>query len=70
VEEKRTFLRQSLEARLIALYFDTKQYPEALLLGATLLKELKKLDDKYLLVEVSNFSRQTMVSPINRCILV
>jgi len=28
-------------------------YPEALLLGATLLKELKKLDDKYLLVEVS-----------------
>jgi 26S proteasome regulatory subunit N6 len=55
VEEKRTFLRQSLEARLIALYFDTKQYPEALLLGATLLKELKKLDDKYLLVEVSNF---------------
>ena len=56
VEEKRTFLRQSLEARLIALYFDTKQYSEALLLGATLLKELKKLDDKYLLVEVYSFS--------------
>ena len=53
VEEKRTFLRQSLEARLIALYFDTKRYPEALQLGASLLKELKKLDDKYLLVEVS-----------------
>lgn len=53
VEQKGTFLRQSLEARLIALYFDTKQYSEALALGATLLKELKKLDDKYLLVEVS-----------------
>lgn len=53
MEQKGTFLRQSLEARLIALYFDTKQYSEALLLGATLLKELKKLDDKYLLVEVS-----------------
>lgn len=53
MEQKGTFLRQSLEARLIALYFDTKQYSEALALGATLLKELKKLDDKYLLVEVS-----------------
>ena len=48
-------MRQSLEARLIALYFDTKQYSEALQLGATLLKELKKLDDKYLLVEVSHY---------------
>lgn len=59
VEEKRTFLRQSLEARLIALYFDTKQYPEALVLGATLLKELKKLDDKYLLVEVQLLESKT-----------
>jgi len=59
VEEKRTFLRQSLETRLIALYFDTKQYPEALVLGATLLKELKKLDDKYLLVEVQLLESKT-----------
>lgn len=51
-EERRTFLRQSLEARLIALYFDTGMYTEALQLGSTLLKELKKLDDKNLLVEV------------------
>lgn len=56
VEEKRTFLRQSLESRLIALFFDTKQYSEALQLGATLLKELKKLDDKYLLVEVRDIT--------------
>lgn len=51
-EEKRTFLRQSLEARLVALYFDTGMHKEALALGSTLLKELKKLDDKNLLVEV------------------
>ena len=36
----------------MALYFDTKQYQEALSLGSALLKELKKLDDKNLLVEV------------------
>ena len=84
--ERRTFLRQSLESRLIALYYDTQQYTQvpkdmdvfliiiriglsvyttgnitnienlnlsqALQLGAQLLKELKKLDDKNLLVEV------------------
>ncbi|XP_023373243.1 26S proteasome non-ATPase regulatory subunit 11 [Otolemur garnettii] len=31
--EKRTFLRQALEARLVSLYFDTKRYQEALHLG-------------------------------------
>ncbi|XP_039256090.1 26S proteasome non-ATPase regulatory subunit 11-like [Styela clava] len=51
-EEKRTFLRQALEARLVALYFDTEQYEDALKLGSILLRELKKLDDKQLLVEV------------------
>jgi len=51
-EEKRTYLRQALEARLMALYFDTKQYTDALKLGARLYAELKKLDDKALLVEV------------------
>ncbi|CAG5134610.1 unnamed protein product [Candidula unifasciata] len=51
-DERRTFLRQALEARLISLYFDTKRYQEALQLGSSLLKELKKLDDKALLVEV------------------
>jgi len=51
-EEKRLFLRQALEARLIALYYDTERYMDALALGSQLLKELKKLDDKNLLVEV------------------
>ncbi|XP_052801773.1 26S proteasome non-ATPase regulatory subunit 11-like [Mya arenaria] len=51
-DEKRTFLRQALEARLISLYFETKSYTDALLLTSSLLRELKKLDDKALLVEV------------------
>ncbi|XP_056642717.1 26S proteasome non-ATPase regulatory subunit 11 [Diorhabda carinulata] len=58
-EERRTFLRQSLEARLIALYFDTGMYTEALQLESTLLKELKKLDDKNLLVEVQLLESKT-----------
>ena len=51
-EEKRTFLRQALEARLISLYFDSKEYTSGIALGSRLLRELKKLDDKALLVEV------------------
>ncbi len=51
-EERRTFLRQSLESRLIGLYYDTERFSDALQLGSTLLRELKKLDDKNLLVEV------------------
>ncbi|XP_055540997.1 26S proteasome non-ATPase regulatory subunit 11 [Wyeomyia smithii] len=58
-QEKRTFLRQSLEARLIALYFDTAMYTEALALGSQLLRELKKLDDKNLLVEVQLLESKT-----------
>lgn len=58
-QEKRTFLRQSLEARLIALYFDTKMYSEALTLGSQLLRELKKMDDKNLLVEVQLLESKT-----------
>nr|NVI77846.1 regulatory particle non-ATPase 6 [Cucujiformia] len=58
-EERRTFLRQSLEARLVALYFDTGMFSEALTLGSILLKELKKLDDKNLLVEVQLLESKT-----------
>jgi 26S proteasome regulatory subunit N6 len=50
--EKRTFLRQALEARLISLRFEAKDYEQAIRLTTSLLKELKKLDDKALLVEV------------------
>ncbi|KAF7271238.1 regulatory particle non-ATPase 6 [Rhynchophorus ferrugineus] len=58
-DEKRTFLRQSLEARLVALYFDTGMFSEALQLGSVLLRELKKLDDKNLLVEVQLLESKT-----------
>ncbi|VDO69360.1 unnamed protein product [Schistosoma mattheei] len=43
-QEKRIFLRQALEARLMGLYYDNG--------SSNLLRELKKLDDKALLVEV------------------
>jgi len=58
-EEKRIFLRQALEARLIGLYHDVGRYQEALAEGARLLKELKKLDDKNLLVEVQLLESKT-----------
>ncbi|CAG0880559.1 unnamed protein product [Darwinula stevensoni] len=58
-QEKRTFLRQSLESRLVALYFDNRMYTDALHLGSQLLHELKKLDDKHLLVEVQLLESKT-----------
>lgn len=58
-EEKRTFLRHSLEIRLVALYYDTKKYSEALKLIAELLKEIKKMDDKSLLVEIQLLESKT-----------
>jgi 26S proteasome regulatory subunit N6 len=50
--EKRIFLKQNLETRLIGLYYDTRAYREALPLIDTLLMELKRLDDKMILTEV------------------
>lgn len=64
-EEKRTFLRHSLEIRLIALYYDTKKYSEALKLIAELLKEMKKMDDKSLLVEIQLLESKTYYSLSN-----
>ncbi|GAA5796056.1 PCI domain-containing protein [Helicostylum pulchrum] len=52
VQEKRLFLKQALETRLVALYLDNKMYHESLSLISMLLKELKRLDDKMVLVEV------------------
>lgn len=50
--EKRTFLRQRVEAKLASVLFQQDKYGEALTLVDNLLLELKKLDDKQLLVEV------------------
>ncbi|POY74240.1 hypothetical protein BMF94_2678 [Rhodotorula taiwanensis] len=50
--DKRIFLKQNLETRLVALYIDNQNYKEALNLINSLLRELKKLDDKMILTEV------------------
>ncbi|KAI7843382.1 hypothetical protein COHA_002980 [Chlorella ohadii] len=50
--EKRTFLRQRIEIRLAMLYMDLKDYPAALHLIGKLLTEVKRLDDKLLLVDI------------------
>lgn len=52
ISERRSFLRQNLETRLIGLYLQKHSYTEAITLINSLLKELKRLDDKMVLVEV------------------
>uniref|UniRef100_A0A6B2L5Z9 PCI domain-containing protein n=1 Tax=Arcella intermedia TaxID=1963864 RepID=A0A6B2L5Z9_9EUKA len=48
--EKRTFLRLPLQAKLASSYYETGQYAESLKISTPLLRELRKLDDKRLLV--------------------
>ncbi|KAI4243996.1 MAG: hypothetical protein L6R40_003207 [Gallowayella cf. fulva] len=52
ISERRSFLRQNLETRLVSLYMQKQAYYDALSLINGLLKELKRLDDKLVLVEV------------------
>lgn len=51
MEQKRSFLRQRVEAKLAAILYVQERYNESLQLCDQLLSELKKLDDKQLLVE-------------------
>merc|ERR1719253_175243 len=51
-EEKRTFLRRRVETRLCQLYLNQAKYQLGLELLGTLLYDVKKLDDKLLLVEI------------------
>lgn len=50
--QNRNFLRQTLQARLVKLYNDLGRYPQALQQANDLVRELKKVDDKDLIVEV------------------
>ena len=50
--EKRTFLRQRVEAKLASVLYEQHNYSASLQLVDGLLLELKKLDDKQLLVEI------------------
>lgn len=50
--EKRTFLRQRVEAKLASVLYEQHNYSASLKLIDGLLVELKKLDDKQLLVEI------------------
>ena len=50
--ERRTFLRQRIDTRLVQLYLDTKQFSTALKLISSLSAEVKRIDDKVLLVDI------------------
>jgi 26S proteasome regulatory subunit N6 len=52
IQEKRTFLKQRIEARLANLLLQLKQYTEAIKLISRLVRQVKKIDDKILLVEI------------------
>mmetsp|Transcript_54222 Transcript_54222/g.62095 ORF Transcript_54222/g.62095 Transcript_54222/m.62095 type:complete len:430 (+) Transcript_54222:52-1341(+) len=51
-QEKRTFLRQRIETKLAMLYAQQEQFTKAIEFIERLLREVKKLDDKGLLVEI------------------
>ncbi|KAJ1613132.1 26S proteasome regulatory subunit Rpn6-like and PINT domain-containing protein [Cryptosporidium canis] len=52
IEEKRTFLRHRITARLAMVYLSSSQFVKGLEYVGKLIKEVKKVDDKILLVEV------------------
>ncbi len=51
-ETKRSFLRQRIETKLSSLYLEARQFQAALELTNNLVREVKKLDDKLLLLEI------------------
>ncbi|ONH94852.1 hypothetical protein PRUPE_7G035200 [Prunus persica] len=60
--EKRTFLRQRVEARLASLLMESKEYSEALSVLSGLIKEVRRLVDKLLLVDIDLMRSTVRVS--------
>jgi len=52
IEEKRVYLRQSLQAKLMFQFNKCEQFKNAIEIGEELLVELKKMDDKNMLIDV------------------
>ncbi|GAA5884129.1 hypothetical protein JCM16303_005929 [Sporobolomyces ruberrimus] len=63
--EKRIFLKQNLETRLVGLYIQNQNYKDALALINSLLRELKRLDDKMILTEVHLLESKVNYSLVN-----
>lgn len=61
-EEKRTFLRQRVQLKLSSLYYKKRLYQDALDLINKLSFEVRKLDDKNLLVEIHLLESQVLHS--------
>ena len=66
LREKRTFLRQRVESRLVAIDFERGLYDAALTRVTKLLRELKQLDDKQMLVETHLLEARARVSGARR----
>lgn len=52
IKEKRTFLKLRMQSRLASLLLQQMRYKEAVALISKLLREVKKVDDKLLMVEI------------------
>jgi 26S proteasome regulatory subunit N6 len=52
VREKRTFLKQRISARLASVLLELKDYKQAIKVISAAVREVKKIDDKQLLVEI------------------
>jgi 26S proteasome regulatory subunit N6 len=62
-DEKRTFLRQRIEKRLATLLMESKECSQALTLLNGLIEEVRRLDDKLLLVDIETCLKSSYTSP-------
>jgi 26S proteasome regulatory subunit N6 len=60
IAQKRSFLRQRVQTKLASILYHQERYTESLTMIDALLQELKKLDDKQLLVETHLLESQLL----------